>query len=496
MRSAALHAVAAAWATLALAAPAAPATAACPGTHQYRDSTSSLCQQCPSSMLTCSSATVAITCQRGRYLTAEKHAADETFDPASQTCKGSAASCAASGDHFFNAVTNFCEPLCQKGTLVDGVYTQALRYVYGLDRCMPCGQQGAVACDYLGRPTSCFEGYHDGDGWCAKCTDDQIWNTEIKNCECQGAAYTSNSDGKLAITRKAKYQDPNTNAQSCITCPDSFTALTCKGQGTGGVSTSCLPDYKLVDGSCNHCASDNQVFQPATGECKEVTCPAATYTLGENGNAYNVKPAQRLEASTGTCVACDDAYARSCGSTGKAISCLPPYNLGADGTCIRCSVEDQTVFDPETRTCKLKCRGYAIWSYDGGSLSLGTIYERANRMDETTGTCVNCDDPNAQLCDAIGYTTTCIVGYVLFNGHCYQCPSSSGHFNTETVFCEPRCEAGFVNQWGYSIWAEYYDYTTQNCERCQHENAMDCDSNGNAISCLSGWRLSNGECVR
>ncbi|BGP46440.1 Extracellular matrix protein fras1 [Rhodotorula kratochvilovae] len=552
-------------ALVATAAPfafAAPTVAACPGTRQYRDAATGLCKQCPLTMTSCSSATVAITCNRGRYLTADKQcvlatacptntfadattqsckkcyqvnaatckdasatgstsclsgsclqdnkcvytnrmqvgffcsstgvmtscgdgvtkcdstgaatscktgytrttagacvkcATDQTFDAASQTCKSTAASCAALGDHFFNTVTNFCEPICQRGRLNQqwGYYIEAE--------------------------------YYD----CANA--DQIWDATAAVCKltCGDAQYTTDTEGMVTLTKAATYA--NTAAQSCSACTDKLSARTCDSTGR---SSSCLPGYKLVDGSCNHCEAVGRVFQPSTGECKEVTCPTATFTTGEDGNAYNVKAAQRLDASTGSCVACNDAYARNCDSTGKAVACLPPYNLGADGTCIKCSSADQTVFDTVTRTCKLSCRGYAIYGYDGGSTSVGTVFERANRLDETTGTCVDCDDPNAQMCDATGYTSNCVTGYVLFSGQCYRCPRSTGTFNTETVFCEPRCDSGSVNQWGNYIRAQYYDYTTQSCQTCQHTGAGDCDSKGNALNCIDGYQFSGGECIR
>ncbi|BGP38284.1 hypothetical protein JCM10449v2_002215 [Rhodotorula kratochvilovae] len=398
---------------------------------------------CGDGVTKCDSKGVATTCKTGYTRTTAgaciKCAADQTFDPASQTCTSTAASCATKPDHLYNTLTNFCEPICPEGTLIDGVYGQAYFYAYGLDKCMPCGQPGAVACDFRMTPLRCFEGYNMGDGWCAKCTADQDWRPDLNNCLCRGAAYTTAEDGKITVTRRAMYQDLNTNAQSCLVCPET-TALTCVGKNTLSESTECLPGFKLVEGpdgfSCNHCANDDETFDPATQTCKKLdarasceasgdhtwntvtshcdpVCPQGTMVDGVYSQAFYYQPA------LSGCTECWKNRAITCNYLGQATSCFDGYLAGRWG-CVKCNDDQDWNPDPSVKDCV--CRGAAYTTGADGEITITrkAKYQDPEIFEGYEYSCIECpEDLNALTCAyqwPNTVATACFPGYDLVTG--------------------------------------------------------------------------------
>ncbi|TNY20834.1 hypothetical protein DMC30DRAFT_231379 [Rhodotorula diobovata] len=523
MRVTSFLAAATALASLVAAAPAISCTS-----RQFLDPATNTCKQCPTTMLACSSATVAITCARGRYMTPTKQCVAPNACPAgtypsastlsckkcaqsnAKTCKdgsstgstsciagsclstnhcvyiarmgsdeyctaeGVRASCAegvskctaagatackygytlssqgtctskcAAGEtyvkaldsctkpqascdpatHVWNPVTKFCEVKCADGQIVNGRYEAAGYFVYapGHMRCMPCGQPGARQCNFLGQATSCLEGYNQGDGYCMKCTSDQDWNAQTGRCECRGAAYTTDAAGKITITRTAMRQDPSTNAQSCIPCTEKLTALTCAdgpGWGLPDVSTSCLPGFKLVSGSCNHCEDPTLAVDKATGQCR--VCPAGddscepfclgrgTYTCQDSGYCFTMRPSTHTEPVNGECVSCPDG-ALDCDAQGRATSCIPSHGLFS-GSCPPCRT-----IDPVTKGCAPSTCPDA--TYVEGTDGTVQVTEQAQFFNTPYQSCYYCQASNALRCSEEGKPTACLPGFSLSGEEC------------------------------------------------------------------------------
>ncbi|TNY23976.1 hypothetical protein DMC30DRAFT_438443 [Rhodotorula diobovata] len=311
---------AAALATLASLVVALPATVC--ASRQYLDAASGVCKTCPSSTLTCTSATTALTCQRGSYLTADKRCVTgnrcptNTFADSSKqactkcyvkdaaTCKDATAfgtlSCLTG---CLNGPTKTCLPI---GRLPSGSYCP--NHVV-----TSCPGTGVKACDAAGKATTCKADYHLTDD--AHIGDEGFYPT-LGGCVllCPAGAFVT------------------VPSHTCKVCNDEG-ALACDASG---VSDSCLDGYNLDSANvCIKCRN-NEALDAETKSCRLDCPPAENYIVGYTIGALQHPIGAILRAhyqpiGVGQCVPCPGSSMYSCDKRGAATSCFNSYLV--DGVC-------------------------------------------------------------------------------------------------------------------------------------------------------------------
>ncbi|GAA6047361.1 hypothetical protein JCM3770_001265 [Rhodotorula araucariae] len=296
MRTLLTLATAATLVSLACAAPL-----AC-GARQYL--AGSVCKPCPVNMASCSSATTALSCMRGRYLTTDKR-------------------CVLARE-------------CPENTFADASSHVATT----------CPGQHAKACDAAGSTTVCAADFHlTNDGTCVQCIGSQEWNEDWRACtlSCRAGSLSLAPDGTVIVDR-ATFPDQAT--ETCKLCKDEG-AWTCD---SAGVSGYCLEGWNLsADNACVKCANgENWDDQARTCKAPAPVCENAHnivtgYTDPEPAPFPGMPsmPAQAqielveatyLDASTNTCVKCPGSSAYSCDSTGRTTACYNSYLINGECT--------------------------------------------------------------------------------------------------------------------------------------------------------------------
>ncbi|BGP52131.1 hypothetical protein JCM10450v2_008102 [Rhodotorula kratochvilovae] len=228
-------------------AAAAPTTC---GARQYFDDATGRCKYCPISMMSCTSATTALSCSRGFYLTATKSCVtpsscpQNTFaDAKKQACSDCYVNDAATCKDASSSGTTSCISGCLRGTtclpknrLPSGHYCP--------DHVLtPCPGANVRSCNPAGSATSCKDGYNlSAYDTCVKCSEGEIFDTVIDECrtDCPDAVYQLKEDGAVDLTSRAMRY--NYGSGICVTCDEEF-AESCDATGA---AVSCIPTYSLV----------------------------------------------------------------------------------------------------------------------------------------------------------------------------------------------------------------------------------------------------------
>ncbi|TNY20481.1 hypothetical protein DMC30DRAFT_252146 [Rhodotorula diobovata] len=361
----------AAFATLVAGAAFVSAAPTC-ASRQYLDAATGLCKQCPTSTMTCSSATVAITCARGRYLTSTKQCVtgnacpSGTFaDSATTTCK-----------KCYGANVGKCKDATPTGATacVSGSCLSSGKCLY-IARMLPttfCSNgivtacpNGASRCDSTGAVMSCKTGFNlAASGECVQCTGGATWNSATKTCDlaCRTTATTHYEPDReeSVIDSTAQYLDSAT--QTCKDCLDPFA----KSCGNDGRATACLTEFYrgLTDeGTCIRCnTKPGYYLDDDSGKC-ELYCPSAQWNWQST-----MQTGVAQYAVNGVCVDCADPLAYTC-KNGVTGSCVPWAHL-ENGVCISWWVlltHQQASRRAESCRCLSPCRA-ALSPTNNGTL--------------------------------------------------------------------------------------------------------------------------------
>ncbi|BGP38294.1 hypothetical protein JCM10449v2_002225 [Rhodotorula kratochvilovae] len=363
-------------------------------------------------MMSCTSATSALSCARGRYLTAGKQCvlasacpqntfADSTKSACTKCFQTTAATC--------KDATSTGATSCMSGSCYsDNKCQYANRLVAG-NYCpnnilTSCGEN-VQKCDATGKVTACKTGYTlTGLNECIKCAEGEAYNADTKTCGvvCVDAMYNLGFDGRATVTRQAQY-----SSEPCTNCYDAG-ALQC---GIDGQAKTCVPGWtRDSSGQCSRCKG-NERFLDFAGYC-QLLCPGADYMADYDGSSVALSQAKYWDKSTGYCTACNDPNAIKCDGSGATTACLPYYNL-VDGVCTRCDADGKAkVYNRVDGTCADVPTCEAIGSLVNGVFTPGT------RLDTSTNTCVPCGE-NAISCDASGTPTRCYNSFLyVTDGKC------------------------------------------------------------------------------
>ncbi|BGP37187.1 hypothetical protein JCM10450v2_001095 [Rhodotorula kratochvilovae] len=384
-------------------------------------------------MMSCTSATTALSCARGRYLTADKRCvlsrecpqntfADATKSACTKCYVTDAATCkdaSASG-------TTSCIAGCLKGTTCLPAVRMPGGFYCPEHVLTACPGDGVAKCDTVGKTTACDKGYNlnSAEGTCVKCVGQQTFNQEKGTCDlvCPDAAPT-----QYGAWRNAQYP---TDAGVCDYCPTPG-ALSC---GPGGVPTACIESlgFHFYQSRCVQCLGDS-TFDSATGTCI-LTCPEGSISTAPDGSV-SLKRATYPDAETQTCRLCDDGAAATCRSDGNGgsttLTCVEGTHLGSMGFCFACG--NDSTWDDASQTCRVRTptcsnaynvvTGYTAAQPapfpgmpDMPAQAKVELVE-ATYLDPLTHTCIKCPGWSAYSCDSTGRTTACHDSYLL-NGEC------------------------------------------------------------------------------
>ncbi|TNY20142.1 hypothetical protein DMC30DRAFT_398570 [Rhodotorula diobovata] len=386
------------FASLALAAPARSCAS-----NQYLDSATGTCKSCPSSMFTCSSPTVALSCQRGRFLNADKKCVLATACPAGTFADANKNACTKC----YHVLAKTCKDATQFGatSCVDGgcfsvnTCLYANRLVGGYycpgNVLTPCIGDNVARCGADGQATSCKAGYNlSASKTCIKCVNGETFNSATGTCQtpCRTeATYDLDAKGRPTNIQRAQYYD--TTSKTCVNCQDEL-AGRCDATG---FSSTCLPQSFRDGGHCTGCRGDEEIRSgPGSSVQCYLSCPEAVTTDDpEQGPLTIDAPAQYWDRSTGLCATCADPHALSCYSANRATECLPEYPL-VDGRCTGA---------PAVPTCERV-----------GSLSASGVLTPGQRYDAASNTCVPCGESEISCTDG-GAATRCYLD-PLWEGRC------------------------------------------------------------------------------
>ncbi|TNY20152.1 hypothetical protein DMC30DRAFT_447335 [Rhodotorula diobovata] len=377
------------FASLALAAPARSCAS-----NQYLDSTTGTCKSCPSSMFTCSSPTVALSCQRGRFLNADKKCVLATACPAGTFADANKNACTKCYDVLAKTckdATQFGATSCVNGGCFSvNTCLYANRLVGGYycpgNVLTPCLGDNVARCGADGQATSCKAGYIlSASKTCIKCTNGQTFSTDTKRCEvsCRlDATYDSDAHGRAVNVQRA--QQLSADGTQCLDCRDPF-ARRCD---TDPNMQGCVAGYNQnPQGDCVTCLGDEE-WDYRNRVC-ELECPQGGWTYDSGGMSALLYPSKYWDKSTGTCEPCSDPAAASCDSEGT-LGCIP-YNILVGGVCQRCDVDGlPRTYNADTGTCSDAPPPAPVCLRDG--LLLGNrFFVPGQRFDAAANQCVYCN---------------------------------------------------------------------------------------------------------
>ncbi|BGP37206.1 Extracellular matrix protein fras1 [Rhodotorula kratochvilovae] len=353
-----MRAVGAISALVALASLASAAPLAC-GARQYISG--AVCKPCPLTMMSCTSATSALSCARGRYLNADKQCVlarecpQNTFaDSSKSTCtKCYVKDAATCSDATVSGTTS-----CTTGCLYSKNCLPAVRLPVGLycpnHVATACPDSHAKDCDDAGKSTVCKASFRlQYDDTCVQCIGDEQWDSDMRRCMiyCRAGSLLTGADGTVTVER-ATFPDMTT--RTCQQLCNDEGALTCD---LTGVSQDCIDGWNLsTDNVCVKCA-DGETFDADSKTCKAAitTCLNAHYIttgyttpnpdlianwppwedipewLTEPQPIQEVAAATYLDPTTNQCKTCSGWNVYSCDQQGKTTVCYDSYLY--DGSC-------------------------------------------------------------------------------------------------------------------------------------------------------------------
>mgnify|MGYP002516863906 CR=1 FL=1 len=232
---------------------------------------------------------------------------------------------------------------------------------------------------------------------------------------------------------------------------------------------SCSAYFPITGGQCSKCG----MRWAGSWKCYAWTCNSGYYTVGGNSCEANgcCKPCSTISVSNGKCTACSSA--EKC----TAVSCNAGYRANGS-TCekISCSA-GQYVNGNACAACPS-----GQWSSGGTATSCRPcsnigVANGSCAACSTTGACtaVSCNAgyrANGAACEKI----SCSAGQYVNGNACAACPSGQWSSGGTATSCRPCSNIGVANG---------------TCTACSADGAA-CT----AVSCASGYTLSNGACVK
>ncbi|ELP87680.1 hypothetical protein EIN_382340 [Entamoeba invadens IP1] len=356
-----------------------------------------------------------------------------------------AVSCTLCSDGQYAPKTNSSNCItCEAGTYSNGdkkefcTKCSAGTYSYlGSSKCSNCiagtySSLGASIC------TTCLSGYYSLDG--------------------ASVCYYS-AGGTISCTKCGVYQYSLIGSGSCTQC--NSTCKTC--DNTNGNCSTCYTNSYVSNGVCMSCPAGHYFY---LNECLD--CPDNTYSSANSSTCLNCISCVACDRTNGHCTLCgkgqyiNNTICSNCpsGTNGDGTQCIPcqtgtySSSSGSD-SCTNCSegYYSDTIF---STTCK-KCSNY----------------------------CKSCEIKN-------GFCSLCVAGCVLSGNYCYPCEAGTLAIQL-TNKCNV-CPAGtysFMQSTTCSMCQTntYSHEGSSQCLQC-NENCQTCDkTNGNCITCISGYGL-------
>ncbi|CAD8183584.1 unnamed protein product [Paramecium octaurelia] len=280
--------------------------------------------------------------------------------------------------------------------------------------------------------------YQYGSGSCMRCSDPNA-------IQCTSSFSSSCAQGYYMNTAQTECAACNPECSACKT--------------SAGNCTNCQNGYYLQNSSCILCSGNTQ---------QQIIC------LGCIQSGYCQQCAANLYLSKGQCYTCSEGCVQCTNSTCQV--CDNGYYLNS-GSCQSC---DQNVqyCDDNTGTPTQCIQGYLLVSDINNSNNLVCSQNINNCM-----MMVN----SGQSC------SKCYPNYVLYKGTCVECqqniPGCTACVDNNTNLVCSSCSSNNQNGKNY-----YLDVNNNGCTLC-NQGCLTCSSTA-CNSCLSGYYLSNGQCVQ
>ncbi|ELP84793.1 protein serine/threonine kinase, putative [Entamoeba invadens IP1] len=327
------------------------------------------------------------------------------------------------------------------------ICTSCLNGSYSLDgasKCMPCINTTCATCNPTnGKCTLCSVGSGlISDGICKKCE----------------AGYHS-AGGAISCTKCGVNQYSFIGSGSCTEC--NSTCKTCNN--TNGNCLKCYTNSYVSNGVCMTCPA-GQYFN--INKCLD--CQDQTYSSANSSTCLNCISCVTCDRTNGHCTLCGKGQ-----FINNTICSNCPSGTNGDGTqCTPCQI------------------GSYSSSSGSDSCTLCSEIYYSDIMSSTT--CKKCSN-YCNLCEIeSGLCSSCKSGCVLSENHCYPCKAGTLAIQL-TNKCNV-CPAGtysFMQSTTCSI-CQTNTYSHGNSSQCLQcsDNCSSCNNtNGNCITCISGFGL-------
>ncbi|GAA5850505.1 hypothetical protein JCM9279_001438 [Rhodotorula babjevae] len=326
-------------ATLAALVAGAGAVVAAPActSRQFLDPATMRCVACPADALTCTSSTVALTCQRGSFLTSASDCVTANLCPSGTFPDAATRKCVACYSTSFKTCSDASSTGATSCTaefcLLNGkCYAQQrppTGYFCSAGIATACTGTGVAKCDTKGVPTSCAAGFSfDSIGkTCSACP-----GYGVATCNSAGAPTSCKAPYHLATKSQTcvicnDYQRFDTQTETCKCSDGFFSVPTFSGGANGTPSTGCILCSAISSSQqCNIATAlscfryYDETTQGCPRECRETSdgvLPATYY-------AYELGP---------VCKSCGGVEIDSCTGPNQALACRAPYQLDS-GKCV------------------------------------------------------------------------------------------------------------------------------------------------------------------
>ncbi|GAA5918774.1 hypothetical protein JCM6882_006809 [Rhodosporidiobolus microsporus] len=329
---------------------------------------------------------------------------------------------------------------------------------------------------------------------------------------CTGAKFLDAATGTCqpCVGRTVKTCSSATFATSCV----SRYYLTANGQCVANGSCPAATFANQSTGKCDKCYSPNYKTCSGAAATAATSCMNNTCLPSTGGRCLPFNSIKNTSYCTpdGTVAPCQGTGVKTCSVDGAPLSCFDGYffsekaclsscpegQKGFEGACVDESYCPAGIYEPFTKQC--------IEAWYASATIVDGVSVPAEYRSEDNKTCLQCKEPNALECDqATGLAVSCIEGYKLGEGQCYEdCPLQKGqttcgettnisgcpgtqYLNVNTGRCVNVCPDTAVYEGSYQP-ATYPDASTMTCLACKGGQAYTCDQTlGWATKCYNSY---------